>query len=311
MRYVTCNGIDKPWSVLTLGCWQLGPSDGWGDICPPQDADAVVKTALDCGITAFDTAEGYGDGESERRLGNALGHKKNDVIIISKIWPDAELTLQSYRQRLDNTLKALNRDYLDVYLVHWPGSYFNTQEKSSRLCEIMSSLKESGKTKLVGLSNFHFNDLALLGKGIHSFAINQVPYSLLDRAYEGRELTLCSKAGIKYMAYSPTALGLLARSMNKEDLKYPARKGHHLFQEPLYSKAIKVFEKVKAVAAEIHADPIHVSLAWVLGRENLLTAIVGSRKASQVRAFSAGGNLQLSQQHINSLAAASNSAIAT
>ena len=89
MRYLKCKGLEKKWSEVTLGCWQIAPSEGWGDICSLQSADAVVKSALDHGITAFDTAEGYGDGESERRLGNSLGNKKNDAIVISKIWPDS------------------------------------------------------------------------------------------------------------------------------------------------------------------------------------------------------------------------------
>ena len=155
MRTITCDGLDRNWSVITFGCWQIAPSEGWGDVCSKKDADRAVKAALEQGITAFDTAEGYGDGESERRLGQALGQKKNDVIIISKIWPDAELTLTSYRKHLEDSLTALGREYLDVYLIHWPGSYFNTPEKSARLCDIMNALKESGKTRSVGLSNFH------------------------------------------------------------------------------------------------------------------------------------------------------------
>ena len=106
MRSVACKGLDKPWSVITFGCWQIAPSGGWGDYCTPQEADASVKTALDGGITAFDTAEGYGEGESERRLGKALGSRKNDVLIISKIWPDAALTPAAYQGRLGGHLPA-------------------------------------------------------------------------------------------------------------------------------------------------------------------------------------------------------------
>lgn len=305
MRYVACNGLDKQWSVITMGCWQIAPSEGWGDICSAKDADAAIKAALAGGITAFDTAEGYGDGESERRLGNALGHKKYDVIVISKIWPDAELTLKSYQDKLDASLKALNRDYIDVYLVHWPGSFFNTREKSAKLCEIMSALKQSGKTKLIGLSNFHINDLSLLEKRISSFAINQVPYSLLDRHYEGKTRALCQQAETKYMAYSPTAMGLLARDLSKAELKHPARRNHPLYQEPVFSRALKVFNEVKKIALEINANPIHVTLAWTLTQKNILTAIVGSRNSAQVHEFVKSGDLLLGKQHLDRLTTAS------
>ena len=118
MKYSRIEGIEKDWSRITLGCWQIAPSAGWGDSCPEKDAEKVVRVALDQGITAFDTAEGYGDGESERRLGKALGSQKDSAIIISKIWPEADQTLKDYQKALDNSLRALGRDYVDLYLMH-------------------------------------------------------------------------------------------------------------------------------------------------------------------------------------------------
>ncbi len=87
MRSIKVDGLDIPWTALTLGCMQIAPGKEWGDEVSENDADRLVKTALDGGIMAFDTAEAYGGGESERRLGKALGSRKNDVLIISKIWP--------------------------------------------------------------------------------------------------------------------------------------------------------------------------------------------------------------------------------
>ena len=241
MIYKRIKGIDKDWSRITLGCWQIAPSGGWGNICPPKDAEKVVRSALDHGISAFDTAEGYGDGESERRLGKALGSKKDSVIIISKIWPDAELTLKAYQQRLEDSLKALGRDYVDLYLVHWPGSYFGNSEKSARLADFMQTLKKSGKATTVGLSNFQSRDLTLLGSKLKIFSMNQVPYSLLDRAYEGDTLALCKNSEVPYMAFSPTAQGLLARPMSQEDLEMPTRKHHFLYQDQVYPYTKKVW----------------------------------------------------------------------
>ena len=103
MRSIKVEGLDIPWTALTLGCMQIAPSKEWGDVCSAQEADRVVKTAFEGGIMAFDTAECYGDGESERRLGNALGSRKNDVLIISKVTPDAELTVEAYLSRLEGT----------------------------------------------------------------------------------------------------------------------------------------------------------------------------------------------------------------
>ena len=87
MRSIKVEGLDIPWTALTLGCLQIAPSKEWGDVCSVEEADRVVKTALEGGIMAFDTAESYGNGESERRLGRALGSRKNDVLPKSRPMP--------------------------------------------------------------------------------------------------------------------------------------------------------------------------------------------------------------------------------
>ncbi len=306
MEYSRIKGIDKDWSRITLGCWQIAPSEGWGDICQKKDAEKVVRTALDQGITAFDTAEGYGDGESERRLGKALGAQKDSAIIISKIWPEAGQTLKDYQKALDNSLKALGRDYVDLYLMHWPGNYFNSREKSNRLTEYMLSLKQSGKASTIGLSNFRADDIKLLGNNTKEFSLNEVPYSLLDRGYEGETLSLCKKDNMQYMAFSPTAQGLLARPMKAEDLELPTRKMHHLFQPSIFPQAKKVWETVRIIASELDCNPIEVAVAWVLKQENIFTAIVGSRKPEQVEEFASASDLELSQEHLSRLTKASN-----
>ena len=304
MKSFLLKDINKPWSVITLGCWQIAPSEGWGDRCSAMEAEATVQRALDCGITAFDTAEGYGDGESERRLGKALGGKKDDVVIISKIWPDATLTRKSYQQRLEGTLKALQRDYVDVYLVHWPGSFFNSPEKSSQLVEVMQALRESGKAKTVGLSNFEADDLGLLGEGLFQFGINQVPYSLLEREYEGASLNTCQKK-VATMAYSPTARGLLAGRLDDEARKIPTRQSYAIYQEPLFSQSKSVLKVVLEISRELDCPAINVALAWVLAQDHVATAAVGSRKPDQVQEFAAAGDLQLSPQQLSQLTAAS------
>lgn len=305
MKYGTTPGIDKKWSKIALGCWQLASSEGWGPPCSEKEAEKVVKNALDAGITVFDTAEGYGDGESERRLGKALGDRKNDVIVVSKIWPDADLTLESYEERLNGTLKALDRDYVDVYLVHWPADYFNTEEKSQQLADIMLALKKSGKATLIGLSNFHKVHLDLLGDNIANFSINQVPYNLLEREYEGETRDICINNNIQYMAYSPIAKGLLARRLNEGDLSYAARQGDAVYSKSVYPHALKVFEVVESIAKEIGTKPINVALAWILEQENILTAIVGSRKPEQVPEFAKATAIKLTNVQLQRLIEAS------
>lgn len=302
MRTASVKGLDKPWSVITFGCWQIAPSGGWGDYCTPQDADASVKTALDGGITAFDTAEGYGDGESERRLGKALGSKKNDVLIISKLWPDVKLTLAAYQERLTGTLRALDRDYVDLYLVHWPGGYFNTPGKSKQLADIMMALRDSGKVKAIGLSNFEAEDLSRLGDDLSQFVINQVSYNLLEREYESEALATAQDAGIGTMAYSPSARGLLAGRLKADST---TRREYEVYQEPLFSHSKEVLATVQDIAEELNTVPINVAVAWVLSRPHIVTAAVGSRKPEQIKQFCQAGDLTLSPEYLSRLTAAS------
>jgi aryl-alcohol dehydrogenase-like predicted oxidoreductase len=301
MLSIKVEGLDIPWTALTLGCLQIAPSEAWGDVCSEDEADRVVKTALEGGIMAFDTAEGYGDGESERRLGKALGSRKNDVLIISKIWPDAKLTLEAYQSRLEGTLKALGRDYVDVYLVHWPGMYLDTLLKTGKMCDVMAALKESGKARTVGISNFRERDIGLMAGAASLFTVNQVPYNLLQREYEGEDLKRCERAGIGYMAYSPSARGLLAGRIDEEALKAPTRQESHLYYQPHLGESQVVREAVQEIAQEINTVPINVALAWVIQQRNIITAVVGSRKVDQVKEFCAAGEITLTSDQLDRL----------
>jgi aryl-alcohol dehydrogenase-like predicted oxidoreductase len=301
MRSIKVEGLDIPWTALTFGCMQIAPSKGWGDVCSVEEADRVVKTALDGGIMAFDTAESYGNGESERRLGRALSSRKNDVLIISKITPDAELTVEAYQSRLEGTLKNLGRDYVDAYLVHWPGMYIDSFGNMQKLCDIMAALKESGKTRTVGISNFLAKDIILMSAAAPLFTVNQVPYNLLERGYEGDILKQCEKAGIGYMACSPSARGLLAGRLDEEALKPTARREYHLYGQSGLNNSEILRDTVQEIAQEINTAPINVALAWVIQQKNITTAVVGARKVDQVKEFCAAGDITLTSDQLDRL----------
>ncbi len=301
MQSVNVEGLDKPWTRITFGCWQIAPSGGWGDLCSAEEADRVVKAAFEGGIRAFDTAEGYGDGESERRLAKALGSNKDEALIISKMWPDAALTLPAYKERLDNTLKALDRDYVDVYLMHWPSDDFSNSANAQKMVELMVGLRDSGKTRTIGLSNFRAEDLKRLGDGLSEFTVNQVPYNLLQREYEGETREMCQQAGVGYMAYSPTARGLFGGRVDDEARRPPTRQQYYLYQEPYFSKTKPALDLLAEIAQELDTTPINVAVAWVIAQKNLTTAVVGSRKWQQIQEVCPAGNLALSPEQLQRL----------
>lgn len=305
MRSLSVEGLDKPWTRITFGCWQIAPSGGWGDLCTAEEADRVVKAAYDGGIRAFDTAEGYGDGESERRLAKALGTNKDKVLIISKMWPDAPLTLPAYTERLDNTLKALDRDYVDVYLMHWPSDDFSNPANAQKMVELMVALRDSGKTRAIGLSNFRAEDLKRLGNGLSEFTVNQVPYNLLQREYEGETIEICQKAGVGYMAYSPTARGLFGGRVDTEARRPPTRQQYFLYQEPYFSRTKPAIDLLAEIALELNTSPINVAVAWAIAQSNLTTAVVGSRKWQQIEEVCPAGDMTLSEEQLERLNAVS------
>lgn len=306
MNRFTPPGSPIPWSRIALGCWQIAPSDGWGAGPPPEQAEAAVQQALDCGITTFDTAEGYGDGESERRLGRALGHRKNDVAIISKIWPDAKLTFEAFEGRLDRTLSNLGRDYVDLYLYHFPGGALPGKTENKRFLEIMAKLKQTGKTRLVGLSNFQAPDLEKFETPSGLFSFNEVCYNLLEREYEGENLVASRLHGMQYLAYSPLAQGLLTgRFGKKTPITDRVRKNNALYSEPKFSRALEVVNVLKAIAMATESTPTQVALAWTLAQPNIAVAIVGSHKPEQIREAASAGALKLSQEQLRQLTAAS------
>jgi len=301
MRSKKVEGLDIPWTALTLGGLQFAPSREWGDDCSEEEADRIVKTALEGGIMAFDTAEAYGKGESERRLGKALGSRKNDVLIISKITPDAEMTFEGYMTRLERTLKNLSRDYVDSYLVHWPGFYVDSFGDMQRLCDVMAALKESGKTRTVGISNFQAKDIILMSEAAPVFTVNQVPYNLLHRLYEGEHLRECEKAGIGYMACSSSARGLLAGRLDGEALDVAARRDYHLYVPAAINNSQDMRNTVQEIADEINTASINVALAWVIQQKNITTTVVGARRVDQVKEFCAAGEISLTADQVERL----------
>ncbi|MCH7499741.1 MAG: aldo/keto reductase, partial [Nitrospinae bacterium] len=173
---------------------------------------------------------------------------------------------------------------------------------SKKLADIMLALRDSGKAKTVGLSNFEAEDLSRLGGDLSQFVVNQIPYNLLEREYEDQALTLCQNAGVGIMVYSPSARGLLG---GRTQADVPTRREYEVYQEPLFSHSQEVLKTVQAIAGEINEPPINVAVAWVLAQPNILTAAVGSRKPEQIQQFCRAGDLTLSPGHLSRLTAAS------
>src|SRR5688572_16303720 len=210
MRYTTLPGTDLRVSVIAMGSWALAGDMAWGDQAE-KDSIAATRAAVDAGITFFDTAPGYGDGLSERRLGLGLAGLRQKVVVATKIGPDA-MGAGKVTESVERSLRHLGSDYIDLIQIHWASRNIPLAETLREL----EALKRAGTVRAIGLSNFGALDLAD-ALAIARPTTNQLPYSLLSRAIEFEIVPACREAGVGVLCYSPLLFGLLAGGYERAD----------------------------------------------------------------------------------------------
>ena len=285
-------GLDV--SAVGFGCWEIG--GGYGSI-ETQDFDRAVGRALDLGINCFDTAEGYGMGASERALGQALGSRRDEAIVVSKFgmnYRDKPNLRDSSRERalttIDQSLKNLGTDWIDVYLVHWP-------DRTTPFEETMSALDQAvtdGKIRFVGLSNFKREEIEACMQ-VRRVDVVQYGWHLFDRRMQREILPYCQENGIGFMAYGSLAFGLLtgtftaATTFGKDDWRSRAggnmmgmRLFDKLFGEASFPTNLEIVEELKQLAAKHGRSLPQLALRWAVSHPAVSTSLVGCRNVAEV-----------------------------
>ena len=308
MRYNKLKGFDIELSCLGLGCWQLG-GYGWGKTSDIEVVKAVHK-AIDKEINFFDTAPIYGLGHSEELLGKALGTKRKNVIIATKVglvWKKDEFfekftdsSPTNIKKEIDMSLKRLKTDYIDVYQIHWPDPNTPIEDTLST----MEELKRAGKIRYIGCCNF---SLELLKEALEYGEIKtfQIPYNLIDRKVEKDLLPFCRKNGIGVLVYSPIARGLLTgkydRNTKFESDDHRSRITDAYFQGEAFLKNLEIVEKVKLIAKKRGKTPAQIALRWVLENPCVTTAIFGAKNIVQVEENVVASDVALSKEDMEFL----------
>ena len=307
MEYRRLGQTDMHVSTICLGCWALIGGPTWGE----QDRDesaAAIHAALDAGVNFFDTAAGYGGGESEELLGKALEGVRKDVVIATKV-SGGQLAPDNVVKSCDKSLRLLRTDVIDLLQVHWPPRDVPLAETYGALLR----LREAGKIRAIGVSNFaasYLNEQIGLGH----VQTNQLCYSLLFRAIEHEILPICLAHEIGILCYSPLCQGLLtgkfasaddvpagrARARRLSNARPPAP--HH--EGGCEAEAFEAIAEVRRIAESIDRPMGHVALAWLLGRPGVTSAIAGARNARQARDNALAAELRLTDDAIAELAAA-------
>jgi aryl-alcohol dehydrogenase-like predicted oxidoreductase len=276
---------------LGVGAWAIGGGGwefAWGDQ-DDNDSIAAIRAAIDAGVNWIDTAAVYGLGHSEEVVAKALeGVSKKPYVFTKcerrwgaerKIFPS--LKADSIRQECEDSLRRLKVDVIDLYQVHWPQPDEDIEEGWTE----MARLKEQGKVRWIGVSNFNVAQMkrALTIAPITSL---QPPYSLLARDIEKEILPFAGANNIGVLVYSPMRAGLLTGKMTKERaLNLPKddwRSRNVDFQEPKLSRNLELVETLRTIGERRGRTPGEVALAWTLHNPAVTAAIVGLRNAAQI-----------------------------
>jgi aryl-alcohol dehydrogenase-like predicted oxidoreductase len=280
-------------SAVGFGCWEVG--GGYGDVEEPEFARAVGR-ALDLGINCFDTAEGYGMGASERALGEALGRRRDEAVIVTKFgmnYRDKPNLRDSSRERvlasIDKSLKHLGTDWIDVYLVHWPDRETPFEETMGALDEIV----RDGKVRFVGLSNFKLEEIQACMQH-RRIDVVQYGWNMFDRRMQRDILPYCEEQGIGFMAYGSLAFGLLTGSFTEDtdfgDQDWRARRGkmgsikmfEAIFGTESFPRNLRAVEELKAIATRYEKSLPQLALRWAISHPAVSTALVGCRTIAEV-----------------------------
>ncbi len=223
----------KEWvPALGMGTWMIGENRS-----KRAEEIATLQRGIDLGMTLIDTAEMYGDGASERLIGEAIKGRREQVFLVSKFYPH-NATARGVRVACEDSLRRLEVDCLDLYLLHWRG-----RVPLEETIAALEKLRAQGKIRHWGVSNLDTDDMRELRElpGGNAVAVNQVLYNLSRRGVEWDLLPWCEKHAVPVMAYSPIEQARLLRQPG-----------------------------LRALAARHGATPAQLALAWLLRREQLI-----------------------------------------
>jgi myo-inositol catabolism protein IolS len=284
---------------IIFGTWQAGKR-GWVGV---EDAEVVaaMRAAFDAGITTFDTAEIYGDGYSEDLVAAALAPVRDQIVLATKVFP-THLKADQVIAACEGSLKRLKTDVIDLYQIHWPAGAFKSEVVPlGETMGAMVQLKEQGKIRAIGVSNF---SRAQLAEAMQYGPIEslQPPYSLFWRQVEADAAPLCQEKNLSIIAYSALAQGLLTGKFGA-DHQFPegdVRRQNKLFQGEIYQKAQAALEAMHPIAAKYETTLGNLAIAWLIAQPQTC-AIVGARNAAQAQENAKATAIQLSPEDIQTL----------
>ncbi len=299
-------GFSDLWlSRFGLGTWAIAGRNYLYNIGDQDDDESIaaIHRALELGINWFDSAPAYGLGHAEEMLGKALHGKRGQVMLATKcsiVWDaDGEnlrgcLKAASLRREVEESLRRLQTDRIDLYQVHWPNPEADLEEGWSALADLV----REGKLRYLGASNFSVAQLQRV-QPIHPVASLQPPYNLFQREIEPELMRYCVAQKIGIIPYSPMRVGLLSGKFTLERwLKLPKddwRLQYDDYRDKRFQINLAFVEKLGGVAKRHGRTIAQIALAWVLRRPEITAAIVGARRPAQLEETVQAAEVRLSE----------------
>jgi aryl-alcohol dehydrogenase-like predicted oxidoreductase len=301
MRYLNGDTTKKV-SKIGLGTWQFGSNEwGYGQPYADTEATAIVRRALELGVTLFDSAEVYGFGRSERILGRGLGDDLESIFVATKIMPMLPGALV-VKQRGAASAKRLGARKIDLYQVHQP----NPVVRDGTLMRGMRALQRAGVVGEVGVSNYSLKRWQAaekaLGRRVWS---NQVRYSLVDRRPERELIPYAAQHDRVVIAYSPLGQGLLSGRYHEGNRPSNfIRALNPLFLPENLERSAGLIATLQKIADTHFATPAQIALAWSIHHPEVV-AIPGASTVEQLESNVAAADIELSDDEYQTLSAAS------
>jgi aryl-alcohol dehydrogenase-like predicted oxidoreductase len=287
-------------SRIAFGAWELGGDWGATD---ESVALATIRHAADHGINFFDTAQGYGFGASEQLIAKGLaGRPRDQVVIATKggLRPtpgggvERDASADWVRRGVDESLKALRTDYIDLYQIHWPDLKTPFAETAGALADLVAA----GKVRHVGVSNFDAEQMQEFSASLQVETL-QPPYHLFRREIEASVLPYTRAHDIGVLVYGPLAHGLLSGAMNADTKFAPGdwRAKSDVFKGELYRRNLRIVDALARFAElELGTTVSRLAVAWTLANPAVHVAIVGTRNPRHIDDAIAAADLKLDQQ---------------
>jgi aryl-alcohol dehydrogenase-like predicted oxidoreductase len=307
MKYRTLGRTGIKVSSYCLGAMMFGAVGGNPD---HDDSIRIIHKALDAGINFIDTADRYSQGESEKIVGKALKGRRDTIVLVTKVnnpmGDDPNQQGNSRRwliREVEDSLRRLQTDYIDLYLIHRPSPDTDIEETLSALTDLL----QAGKVRAIGSSTFPASEIVEAQwvaerRGLARFRVEQPPYSILSRSIEREVLPVCQRYGMGVMVWSPMAKGMLTGLYRKgQPLRDSLRTRGMMAKQMSDERRLDAVEQLISVAAEAGMPMTHLAMGFVMAHPCVTSAIIGPRTMEHLDDLLAGAEVVLDDKVLDQI----------